>query len=225
MRKKVIKGISYAIFPLLFNVLFFLLGGVNHPASVWISYAWIHVAYLIMIATPLFVRKTKSVIVFQFTTAQISSLYFGLEFLLGLLFIFIAPEGVKATIIIQLIPFCLFLLVFLWNMLHNEHTADNEQRRAAEISFIKTAASKAKMLMDYASDAGLKNRLEKVYDLIHSSPSRSYPSVKELESSVMMMLNELGMLIDEGNEEEVNKLIRKISYTMEERNRIVSISN
>ncbi len=225
MRKNVIKGVLYAIFPLLFNVMFFMLGGADHPASVWISYAWIHVAYLIMIATPLFTRKTQSAVILQFTTSQISSLYFCIEFIIGLIFIFIGADGIKAPIVIQLIPFCLFLLVFLWNMLHSEHTADNEQRRAVEISFIKTASSKAKFLMDSTSDTALKSKIEKVYDLIHSSPSRSYPSVKVLENNVMMMLGELEMVLEENNVDEANKLVRKIQYTMEERNRIVALSN
>ena len=225
MRKKIINGLSAAIFPLLFNVMFFVIGGADHPGSVWLSYAWIHVAYFIMIATPLFSRNTQSAMIFRFTTGQISFLYFVLEFVLGLIFIFIGADGFKGPFIIQFIPFCFFLFVFLWNLLHNEHTADNEQRRAVEISFIKTAASKAKFFMDCAEDATLKNKLEKLYDLLHASPARSYPSVKELENSVMMMLGELGMLLEENNIDEAGKLIRKIQFTMEERNRIVALSH
>ena len=225
MRKKVISGMLYAIFPLLFNVLFFAIGGADHPASVWISYAWIHVAYCIMAATPLITRKTQSAMIFQFTTGKISFIYFALEFFLGLLFIFIGADGVKAPIIIQFIPFCLFLAAYLLNLLYDEHTANAEQRRAVEINFIKTASSKAKILMDSTSDAMLKNKLEKVYDMIHTSPSKSYTSVKELENNVIMMLGELGMVLEENNVDEANKLIRKIQYTMEERNRIVALSN
>ena len=59
MRKNIIKIILYAIFPFLFNIMFFMLGGAEHPASVWISYVWIHIAYFIMVATPLYVRKTQ----------------------------------------------------------------------------------------------------------------------------------------------------------------------
>ncbi len=225
MRKNIIKGAFYAIFPILFNVMFFVLGGAHHPASVWISYAWIHLAYLIMISTSFFIRKTQSAVIFAFTTAQISTIYFILEFIIGLIFIFVASDGIKAPIIVQLIPFCIFMLVFLWNMLHNEHTADNEARRSAEISFIKTSSSKAKLLMDMTNDSAMKNSIEKVYDLLHSSPSRSCAAAKEIESSIMMMLSELGDFLDENNVEEANKLVRKIRYAAEERNRIVSLAN
>ena len=225
MRKNVIKGVLCVVFLVLFNVMFFVIGGVNHPTSVWISYAWIHVAYFMMIAAPLFARKTQSATIFQLTSAQISSVYFFVEFIIGLIFIFIRLDSVKFPIIIQLIPFCLFLVVFCWNMLHNEHTADNEQKRNIEISFIKTASSKAKFLMDNTTDPILKNKIEKVYDLLHSSPSKSYASVKELENNVMMLLGELGMTLEENNLDEANKIINRIQYTMEERNRIVALSN
>lgn len=224
MRKKIMKGILYAIFPLIFNVLFFVLGGANHPASVWLSYAWIHVAYLILIAIPLFTRKTLSAGIFRFTSGQIAILYFGIELLIGLIFIFIGSDGIKAPLIIQLIPFCLFLFAFMWNMLHDEHTADNEQRRRLEINFIKTASIKVKSIMDQVPSGELKNRVEKLYDLIHSSPSKSNPSVRELENSVMMLLNELSINLEESDTDEVNKIINKIHFTMEERNRIVSLS-
>ena len=179
-----------------------------------------------MVATPLFVRRTQSVIIFRFTTRQISLLYFGFEFIIGLIFIFIRTDAIKAPIIIQLVPFCLFLFVFLWNMLHNEHTADNELRRVNEVDFIKTAASKDKILMDSTSDEVLKKRIEKIYDLIHSSPSRSYPSVKDLEANIMTTINELGVVLNKNNnDDEVDKLICKIQFAMEERNRIVVLSN
>lgn len=225
MSKNIIKTILRAMFPILFNIMFFMIGGTSHPASVWISYAWIHIAYFIMIATPLFSKKTQSNMIFQYTTGQISALYFGVEFILGLLFILIRAKGVKGTIIFQMIPFCVFLFVFLWNMLHNEHTAENEQKRAGEISFIKTAAAKAKGLINYTTDADLQKKIEKVYDTIHASPTKSSPAVKELESNVMMMLNELGMILEDNNIDEANKLVRKIQYTVEERNRMVSLSN
>ena len=40
-----------------------------------------------------------------------------------------------------------------------------------------------------------------------------------------MMIGELGMILEENNLEEANKLVRKIQYAMEERNRIVALSN
>ncbi len=225
MRIKIIKWIMYFIFPAIFNVMFFMLGGTNHPASVWLSYGWIHFAYLLMVSTPLFSRKTQSNSIFQFTIGQISSLYCGLEFIIGLIFIFIATDNIKVPIIIQLIPFCLFLFVFLWNLLHNEHTANSEARRAQEVEFIKSAAAKAKILMDATTDSKIKNQLENVYDLIHSSPTKSYSGAKDLENNVIVMLNSLSALIIENKQTEIMQVITQIQLTMAERNRVVMLFN
>lgn len=225
MRRRFLKGILYAIFPILFNVMFFLLGGTDHPTSVWVSYAWIHAAYLVLIANPIFSKKTQSSHIYRYTTAQISSVYFVVELIIGLIFIFAAPAGVKGAIIIQMIPFCIFLAVFVWNIMSNDRTAGEEQIRTAEISFIKTASSKAKFIMDSTSDAELRRKIEKIYDLIHSSPSRSNPSVTDIENNVMMMIGDLAIAVEDGNVEDAGKLVRKIQFAMDERNRLLSLVN
>ena len=224
MANKITKYAPYCIFPLLFNVLFFVIGGFDHPASVWISYSWIQAAYVLAVFAAALVPKTQSKMIFTATTAPILWAYFCIEFIIGMILIFVAAETVRGPILIQFVPACIFALVYFSMGRFNQHTAANEQRRAVEVSFIKTAASKAKIVMDNVSDPALKNKLEKLYDLIHSSPSRSYPSVRELENSVMMLLNDLAMSLDENDVDEMNKLIRKIMFTMEERNRIVSLS-
>lgn len=223
MRKTVIKGILYAFFPLFFNVLFFMLGGVHHPTSVWLSYGWIHIAYFMMIVTPLFARRTQSIMLFQLATRGIAAVYFAVEFIIGLTFIFIGVDGIRTPFLIQLIPFSLFLLLLLWNMLHNEHTADNEERRIAEENFIKTASSRTKLLMNHTSNGALKNKIEKVYDLIHSSPVRSDPAAKDSEERILNLLENLNTVLKANDENEIDRVIEKIKLETEERNHIIML--
>lgn len=221
MRKNVIKGILYAIFPLFFNVIFFMLGGVHHPASVWLSYGWIHIAYIIMIATPLFARRTQSIMLFQFTTRGIAAVYFAIEFIIGLIFIFIGADGIKTPLMIQLIPLFLFLLLWLWNILYNEHTADNEERRAAEENFIKTVSLRTRLLMNQAPNGALKNKIEKVYDLIHSSPMHSDTATKDAEECILNLLMQLDLALKEDDESEIDSVVEKTKIKIEERNHII----
>ena len=224
-KMKLFRWISYAVFLILFNVMFFLIGEADHEPSGWMSYAWIHVAYFLLIASPLFANKTKSNYLFQFTIGQISMAYFVVELVLGLIFIFIDARSITAPLIIQLIPLCIYALIFVANLVMNEDTARQEQRQTVEVAFIKTASAKAKYLWDIAGEGELKKQCEDLYDLIHSSPSRSISAVKELENAVMISLGELTVLTEAGETEEALKLSRKIRFTVEERNRILSISN
>ena len=46
-----------------------------------------------------------------------------------------------------------------------------------------------------------------------------------MENTVMISLSELTALVEEGNNEEAVKLSRRVRFAIEERNRILSISN
>lgn len=45
------------IFLAVFNTVFFVVGGTEHPASVWIAYGFIHFSYIMVLVTPFLVRK------------------------------------------------------------------------------------------------------------------------------------------------------------------------
>ena len=65
------KGILWILLDLIFlavfNAIFFVAIETKQPASVWIAYGFIHFAYLMVIATPLLIRKSSSASVFGFS--------------------------------------------------------------------------------------------------------------------------------------------------------------
>ena len=78
-------------------------------------------------------------------------------------------------------------------MIANEYTADSVERHEDEVAYIKNAASRVKMLIGKASDKKDNKEIERVYDLLHSSPSRSIAIVKSLEEQIKMVLRILRM--------------------------------
>ena len=129
MKKRVILSALYAIPLLLFNLLFFLIAGTSHPASVWISYAWIQVAFLILPAAPLLPRKTENSPVYRISLALIAFIYCAVEFVIGMIVIALRPASVRIPIAVQAVPFCLFLLVFLCDWLFIEFASDADKKR------------------------------------------------------------------------------------------------
>lgn len=87
----------YLIFLIIFNAVFFIAGGSEHPASVWVSYGFIHFSYLMLVVTPFLVRKETSAAVFGFSLYTISSVYFFVELVTGIIFILISSESYKAA--------------------------------------------------------------------------------------------------------------------------------
>lgn len=72
-KKSVLWIIMDLIFLVVFNTVFFVAGGFDHPASVWVSYGFIHFSYLMVIITPFLIRKSSSSAVFGFSLYSVSA--------------------------------------------------------------------------------------------------------------------------------------------------------
>lgn len=119
-----------SLFVIVFNLIFFaLVDGSDLKTSVWISYGFIHFAYLLLILTPLFIRKGKDTHLYRRPLYLITTSYFLVEFVAGIILILISPETIKTTIIIQTILVAIFLSSLLVVMIANEHTADSMKQR------------------------------------------------------------------------------------------------
>lgn len=121
------------IFVVLFNVVFFALLGGKHPASVWIAYAFIHIAYIMVVVTPFLARKGRDAHLFGTTIASISTVYFIAALIAGIIIILIRPKTVKWTMIVEVVMTGIYGVMLLINMLANEHTADVTEKRKIQL--------------------------------------------------------------------------------------------
>lgn len=218
-KKSILYILLDLVFLAVFNTVFFVVGGTEHPASVWISYAFIHFAYIMVVATPILIRKSSSASVFGFSLYSISATYFLAEFVLGLVFVLIASDSYKAALVVQVILAGIYAILLISNLIANEYTADSIEKHESEISYIKDAASRIKILLDKSSDKKANKEIEKAYDLIHSSPSKSHRSVEILEMEIKNIISELENAVTNDNVDEILQLTKKIISTTEERNR------
>ena len=220
-KKNVLWTILNLIFLIVFNVLFFAMGGDEHHASVWISYVFIHFAYLMLLLTPKLIRAGKSSAVFGFSLYSISASYFLIEFITGIIFILVAPESYKATLVVQLCMAGLYGILLVSHMLANEYTAEAEEKRQSQISYVKDASAKMKRLLDSISDKETKKKVERVYDAIYSSPVKSHPNLMEIEERILTSVNELDCMISAGNEEGVISVANSLLLLINERNNLL----
>ena len=223
-KKSVLWIILDLVFLIVFNTVFFVAGGFEHPASVWLSYGFIHFAYLMVIATPFLIRKSSSAAVFGFSVYSISATYFLIEFVVGLIFIFLSQESVKAALIVQIIIAGIYAVILISHLLANESTADSVERREEEVSYIKTAASRVKALIGKIDNKKVNKEVEKVYDLLHSSPTRTIASVHSLEMEIKNKISELEGVVATKDNEAVITLAGELLQIIEERNRKIRLS-
>lgn len=224
-KKHVLWIILDLVFLIVFNVVFFVAGGSDHPASVWISYGFIHFSYMMLLVTPLLIRKSTNMAVLGFPLLSISYAYFMVAFVTGLVFIFIHPESYKAALIVQVIIAGIYAVMLLLHMIANENTAESMERHEKELQYVKDASAKLKGIMDSISDKKLRKKVEKLYDLLHSSPVKSNDSVREYETTVLDLIEELKKNIDQNDISAAETTISKIERTANERNRSLKHGN
>jgi hypothetical protein len=215
-----------SLFLIVFNLLFFMLGDIGDATtSVWISYGFIHFAYLAMLLTPLLVRRSSAEQDYRRPLYAITSGYFLIELLAGVTLILIAPETAKVTIIIQVILAALFLGYLLMHLIASEHTAENVERHEVELQYVKESSAMLQSVLSRISDKTAAKKVERVYDLIHSSPVKSAGNVRSfLEQQI---ISEIGRLDSIGvNEtEQIIATADKIYQLAEERNRQLKLIN
>lgn len=206
------------IFLVIFNVFFFVLDGIKYNASTWISYGFIHFAYFMIVFTPLLIRRSKSAAVFGFSLYSISIIYFLIELVTGIVFIIISPEKQTVTLLVQLSIAGFYGIILISNMIANEHTANVEEKRQSQISFIKDSSVKLKNLMENTNDKSIKMKIEKVYDIISSSPVKSHRELMEVEYNIFQGINDLEDVINDNNKEKIITITDSLLTSVNERN-------
>lgn len=218
-KKRFLWIILDLVFLIVFNVVFFVAGGTKHEASVWISYGFIHFAYIMMLITPFLVKKSTNTAVLGFPLYSISSAYFLVAFIVGLIFIFTHPESYKMSLIVQVIIAGIYAIMLISNMIANEHTAESVERHEMELRYVKDASAHLKSIMDSVSDKAMRKKIEKLYDLLHSSPAKSNNSVRDYELAVLDLIDVLEDNLRRGDIPAANATISKIERNASERNR------
>lgn len=219
MKKTVLWVLLDLVFIIVFNVVFFVASGFELNPSVWISYAFIHIAYLMVLITPLLIRSSSSAVVFGFSIYTISTTYFFIEFVTGLVFIFLNMDTVQAAIIVQVILAGLYAVMLISTLISNEKTADDIERQEQEVAYIKESASRVKSLIETAEGKKAKKEIEKIYDLLHSSPTKSNPYAYSIENQIVDRISELEYAVSINDENSICSLCNDITSLTNERNR------
>lgn len=224
-KKSVLWVLLDLVFLIVFNTVFFVTGGTEHPASVWFSYGFIHFSYIMVLATPFLIRKSSSAAVLGFSIYSISATYFFVEFVTGLVFIFLKQESFKPALIVQIIIAGIYAIILISHLIANESTADSIERHEDEVAYIKQSAARVKPLIGKLSNKKANKEIEKLYDLLHSSPTKSSSTVRSLELSIIDKIGELEDSIFSENEDEVVAKVGNIISLVEDRNRKIRLSN
>lgn len=224
-KKSVLFMLLDLVFLAVFNVVFFVVGGVEHVASVWISYGFIHFAYIMVLVSSIMTRKSSCSAVLGMPLYAISAAYFFIAFIAGLIFVLVASVSYKASLVVQVIIAGIYAVILLTNLIANEYTADNVARHETEVAYIKNIAAELKALVGKASDKQANKEIEKAYDVVHASPAKSSIAVDEIEKRIDCVVFELRNAVKQDDTAQIAVIAQEIVELTEERNRKLKAEN
>ncbi len=222
MKKNILWVAAVSVFVILFNVIFFMALGFTHPKSVWISYGFIHFAYVMMFAVRLFKRNPGAI--YEMPLNYVSVVYFIVEFIVGMIFIYLRSDGFKLALSSQLILAGIYIVVLFSIVIANENTADSLEKQQKEVFFIKSESSRVKLLMGRLNDKNADRAVERVYDMLHASPTASSPEVYDLEALIQKQISMLQQAVVSDDSQKAIALSRELEINIGERNRRVQLT-
>lgn len=112
--------ILYLLFPLIFNIGFFMLGDANHAVSEWICYGFIHLAYICMLLPRFYSVKYRGTVIASEPLYLYGVIYFIIQLLVGLVFLFIEIENYKWLLYAFFVLFFIYLVFFISTVIVNK---------------------------------------------------------------------------------------------------------
>ena len=222
MKKNIFKVLVGLIFLIAFNVLFFLLGGTERTTTEWISYGFIHFAYLCILLTPLFCKNKKGRTVLNASLYLRALVYFAIELIAGITFIAVNQESIVWPSIVQGVFTAGFLIMQLLSVTANEVTDESLERQGKEKLYIQDLAFNLREAMQGVQNAEAKKKLCDVYEVLNSASTGSCPEAEDIELQLAANVNALCMNASCFSTSQIDNSILLIKETLRKRNAIIN---
>lgn len=225
MKTTLIRIVFTLVFLVVFNTLFFLLSGTDNPTSVWVSYAYIHVAYFTILFLP--VLKTKGDASYYLSSVLYGQAitYFLLELIAGVVFIIYRMESPVWSLVVQTALWLIFVVLILGNAWANQATAQSLEKRKQDIDAYQSMRMSLKRLMAKTDKPELKRLIADCSDKLEASSSRQTQESEKIDIEIEQAIASLRQSITEDDVEESTSLARQLAGLIEERKTILKYSH
>ena len=223
MKSNLIKIAIGLLFLIVFNLLYFLLGGVEHTTTHWISYGFIHMAYLCLLLTPLFCgRNRKGETVLSAGLYLRALIYFIVELATGLAFVGFNPENYFWSAAIQGGLLTFFLIFQLMGVLANDTSKKSLAKQHEEKGQINLWTESLRGAMLKTKNPALHKGIERCYESLMCSSIENHPETSDIERELEESINMLCLLVDKGEESgSLKPHIERVQAAIQHRNRLI----
>ena len=213
------KRIIYFVTLILINVWYYTMDVPFHTAASWISYLFMHLAFLAMIFVPLEAVPGIHAKMSERTLQVISGVYFLAEVLAVLLFTLVYPFYWQVALTLQLAMLVVLLMLVPGSRAADIHTEKEAKRKKAERSYIRECCIVVEGVLQETKDPSMRKKVKQLYDLIHASPTGSAENVQKVEDEILQELEQLQPLLQD--EKTFGKKVQDIQNQFAARNRIL----
>lgn len=221
MKENILKVIIGLIFLIGFNVMFFLLGGTERSDTEWVCYGFIHVAYLCLLATPLFCNAEKGETVLSASLYLRALFYFFTELVFGIGFLWYNAEDPTWPTIIQGGLLMVFLILQLMSVMANDATKASLAKQRQERVYIRSLAEDLKEAMRQVNDPTLRKQMANCYESLSSSSIESFPEAMDAELELENAVNTLCSFVEQGNQEQLESQIKTVQTAIKHRTKAI----
>ena len=192
--------------------------------SRWVCWAYIHLTYVLIIASIYSVKAVKNGHVYAYPKIITATIYYVVSLIVGVVLILINFSSVVVPIITFLILTGIYLKMYLVLMGTESSSIANEKRDRMNMHFIKKVSERLSALRDEVADFKTKKVIDKAYDAVRGAIVTSTSEVAMIENEIEESIDALESAIQGGSTTEIESCVRKIVACVRKRDAEIRLS-
>ena len=216
--KQIMRTVVYIGYIIIYNLIFFMKGGMDSSTAGWIAYGFVWLAILISYIAPLYCKNYKRIPENLVTNYTFSWIYSAVTIVFNAIVILLKIKSVPLTLILNLIFVVLYLQQLFYSLRVNYEVETNLERTDAERQFVRDVSKKLQMCRQMTDDAALKKEIEKAYDAVRSCPLKSNDMAMNYEIKIIGLIDTLESKMDNNQNQEVPGIVQDILSNVKKRN-------
>lgn len=216
--KQIMRTVVYIGYIIIYNLIFFMKGGMDSSTAGWIAYGFVWLAILISYIAPLYCKNYKRIPENLVTNYTFSWIYSAVTIVFNAIVILLKIKSVPLTLILNLIFVVLYLQQLFYSLRVNYEVETNLERTDAERQFVRDVSKKLQMCRQMTDDAALKKEIEKAYDAVRTCPLKSNDMAMNYEIKIIGLTDTLESKMDNNQNQEVPGIVQDILNNVKKRN-------
>lgn len=216
--KNLSRAIIYLILLIVFNLIYYLTGGVDHSGATWMAYAFIHVALIVSYIAPLYCINYKRIPENLATIYGFAWLYSIVSIILNAVIIYSKTEKYKWGLILNVVLIGIYIIQLVINLSVNHAVEENLENVDAERQYVKEISYKLKDCLSQAKNSESKKAIERAYDIVRTSPLHSKGQAMNYEVEVIRLADKLADALTQNQEADVIQIADGICLNAQKRN-------